>query len=72
MFQALVTLIDVTVKVLACLDVLSLSNDIAVLDDRLVRIILTPSTEALGVPVLVYIGMVLLSWILPFVYNTQE
>lgn len=43
-FQGLVTLADVTVKILVCLDILSFGNDIAVLDDHLVRIMLSPST----------------------------
>jgi hypothetical protein len=70
-FQAIATLVDLVGKALIFMDVISVSNDIAVIDDRIVRMMLSLSTEAVTIPTFVYIGMILLSWILPFTYHSE-
>jgi hypothetical protein len=72
LLQAVVTFADFVVKVLTSLGVLSFSGNIAVVDDRIVKMIFSLSPEAIDLPTFVYISMLIFSWILPFVYRGQE
>jgi hypothetical protein len=68
-FQGVVTLADAAIKTLSSLSVIAVSSDIAVLDDRIVRSMIGLSVEAVSIPSIAYTVMLLISWILPFVYQ---
>jgi hypothetical protein len=68
-FQGVVTLADAAIKTLSSLSVITVSSDIAVLDDRIVRSMIGLSVEAVSIPSIAYTVMLLISWILPFVYQ---
>ena len=66
--QAAVTAVDVGIKVLVSVGVIDIGENIF-LDGRIIENILSFSGETLELSSMVYVAMMVLSWILPFAYN---
>lgn len=69
--QAAITIIDIVIKILIHFNRIRIDNG-AVLDDRIFKKIMMLSIDSFDTSTLVYLGMVFLSWILPFVYKGRE
>lgn len=69
--QAALTAVDVAVKGLVRVRVLDIGQNIF-LDGRIIDNILSFSAETLELSSVVYVAMVVLSWLLPFAYNGVE
>ena len=66
--QAAVAAVDVGVKLLVSVGVIDIGENIF-LDERIIENILSFSGETLELSSMVYVAMMVLSWILPFAYN---
>ena len=62
------TAVDVGIKVLVSVGVIDIGENIF-LDGRIIENILSFSGETLELSSMVYVAMMVLSWILPFAYN---
>jgi hypothetical protein len=69
--QSFITLADLVAKVLIIFEVFH-GYESAVLDQRILKNIFLLSEESLDLSVFVYVGTLVLSWILPFTYNGKE
>lgn len=67
--QALITFTDLIVKTLSSLSFISVSKDLSIFNDSIVRTMVLIPMDSIKAETFVYIGLLFLSWILPFTYR---